>query len=107
MSLRRLPVRSDSCAGSGSVKFFALGTLIPLCGFSYLGNSGGNEVALFANILFFSSATALYFFPSICAIGHPREVRISIFKLNLLAGWTGIGWFLAFYRALVLPAADE
>lgn len=89
------------------MKFFALGMLIPLCGFSYLGNSGGNEVALFANILFFSSATALYFYPSICAIGQARKVRISVLKLNLLAGWTGIGWLLALYKALGFPSADE
>lgn len=89
------------------MKFFALGILIPICGFSYLGNSGGNEVALFANILFFSSATALYFFPSLCSIGHPWKVRISIFKLNLLAGWTGIGWFLVLYMVLVFPVSDK
>ncbi|WP_236446909.1 MULTISPECIES: superinfection immunity protein [unclassified Pseudomonas] len=89
------------------MKVFSLGMLIPLCGFSYLGISGGNEVALFANILFFSSATVLYFYPSICAIGQARKVRISVFKLNLLAGWTGIGWLLALYRALVFSAADE
>lgn len=89
------------------MKFFSLGILIPFCGFSYLGSSGGNEVALFANVLFFSSAIALYFYPSICAIGYTRKARASIFKLNLLAGWTGIGWFLALYRALALQIADE
>ncbi|WP_310794497.1 MULTISPECIES: superinfection immunity protein [Pseudomonas] len=89
------------------MKVFMLGILIPLCEFSYLGTSGDNEVALFANILFFSSATALYFYPSICAMGHTSQTRLSIFKLNLLAGWTGVGWCLALYQALALPLASE
>lgn len=33
--------------------------------------------------------------------------RISIFKLNLLTGWTGIGWLVALYRALVFPVTDK
>lgn len=89
------------------MKVFGLGILIPLCAFSYLVSSGGSEVAIPANTLFFSSALALYLYPSICAIGYAKKARISIFKLNLLAGWTGIGWFLALYRALVLPVSNE
>jgi hypothetical protein len=89
------------------VKIFGLGILIPLCGFSYLGRGGCNEVALFANILFLFSAIALYFYPSICAIGYIKKARKSIFKLNLLTGWTGIGWFVALYKALVFPVTDK
>ncbi|WP_430624282.1 superinfection immunity protein [Pseudomonas emilianonis] len=32
---------------------------------------------------------------------------MSIFKLNLLTGWTGIGWLVALYRALVFPVTDK
>ena len=105
-AIEPLQVLVHLCIG-GLMKIFGLGILIPLCALSYLGRAGDNEVALAANALFFSSALALYFYPSICAIDYPKQVRLSIFKLNLLAGWTGIGWALALYRAFVLPLADE
>lgn len=89
------------------MRIFGLAILIPLCTFSYLASSGDSEVAILANTLFLSSALALYLYPSICAIGYAKKARISIFKLNLLAGWTGIGWFLALYRALVLRVSNE
>ena len=38
-------------------------------------------------------AALLYFLPAI--IGHNKRDSTGIFVLNLLAGWTGIGWFAA------------
>lgn len=89
------------------LKIFGLGILVPLCALSYLCRNGGNEVALAANILFYSSALTLYFYPSLCAIRYAKQDRASVFKLNLFIGWTGIGWFFAFYRALVLESKGE
>ncbi|WP_150294423.1 superinfection immunity protein [Pseudomonas extremaustralis] len=86
---------------------FGLVLLIFLCAISYLCKSGDNFVAITAQFLFGSSAVGLYFYPSICSIGKPKRIRNSILKLNLLAGWTGIGWFVAQYRVSVLPLTDE
>jgi len=38
-------------------------------------------------------AALLYFLPAI--IGHNKRDAAAIFLLNLLAGWTGIGWIVA------------
>ncbi len=38
-------------------------------------------------------AALLYFLPAI--IGHNKRDATGIFILNLLAGWTGIGWIVA------------
>ena len=38
-------------------------------------------------------AALLYFLPAI--IGHNKRDAAGIFLLNLLAGWTGIGWIVA------------
>ena len=38
-------------------------------------------------------ATLLYFLPAI--IGHNKRDAVGIFILNLVAGWTGIGWIVA------------
>jgi hypothetical protein len=40
----------------------------------------------------------LHFLPSI--IGFKRPDRLLIFLVNLLAGWSIIGWFVALYLAL-------
>jgi hypothetical protein len=37
--------------------------------------------------------TLLYFLPSI--IGHNKHNAAAIFLLNLLLGWTVVGWFVA------------
>jgi hypothetical protein len=89
------------------LKIFGLGILIPFCTLSHLSREGDNVVALAANIIFYSSALTLYFYPSICAIGYAKQDRASVFKLNLFIGWTGLGWCLALYRALMLQAEDE
>jgi Superinfection immunity protein len=38
-------------------------------------------------------AALLYFLPAI--IGHNKRDAAGIFILNLVAGWTGIGWIVA------------
>jgi hypothetical protein len=57
---------------------------------------------MLASIVFFPAAIALYFYPTICAAGeHPKATPI--FALNLLAGWTLVGWIGAFIWALNKP----
>lgn len=77
-----------------------------VCLVSYLIGSGTNSFALVASIVFFPSAIALYFYPTICALGeHPKATPIC--ALNLLAGWTFIGWVGAFIWALSRPTPME
>ncbi|MCI9875946.1 superinfection immunity protein [Pseudomonas atacamensis] len=77
-----------------------------VCLVSYLIGSGTNELAMVASIVFFPCAIALYFYPAICAVGeHPKATPI--FALNLLAGWTFIGWVAAFIWALSRPTPIE
>jgi Superinfection immunity protein len=38
-------------------------------------------------------AVLLYFLPTI--VGHSKRDATGIFLVNLLFGWTGIGWFIA------------
>lgn len=80
---------------------FGLVLLILLLTFSYLCRNGEGLGATAANALFITSAVGLYFYPSLYAITHRGEIRNSIFKLNLLLGWTGVGWLAAYYRVLV------
>lgn len=43
----------------------------------------------------------LYFLPSLIAVARQTHNTTGIFLLNLLLGWTGIGWIIAFIMALV------
>lgn len=46
---------------------------------------------------------ALYFVPTVTAVVGGRRNTLAIFALNLLLGWTAIGWIVALVWAL---AAD-
>ena len=88
------------------MKIFGLALLALVCLVSFLIGSGTNGIALIASIVFFPSAIALYFYPTICAAGeHPKITPI--LALNLLAGWTFIGWIAAFIWALSQPTPVE
>lgn len=77
-----------------------------VCLVSYLIGRGTNSFALVASIVFFPCAIALYFYPAICAVGEQPKAT-PIFALNLLAGWTFIGWVAAFIWALSRPTPIE
>ncbi|HEX4006946.1 MAG TPA: superinfection immunity protein [Acidobacteriaceae bacterium] len=42
----------------------------------------------------------LYFLPSLVAVARHTHNATGIFLLNLLLGWTGIGWFIALIIAI-------
>ena len=44
-------------------------------------------------------AGLLYFLPSVCAFRRGHHQRGPILALNILAGWTAIGWVAAFVWA--------
>jgi hypothetical protein len=48
-------------------------------------------------------ATALYFAPTLLALARRREAAPLTFSFNLLLGWTGVGWVVAW----VLAFADR
>ena len=42
----------------------------------------------------------IYWLPTIIAIVRDHQSRMAIFAVNLLFGWTVIGWFFAFIWSL-------
>jgi hypothetical protein len=48
----------------------------------------------------FGFGFALYFLPSIIAFARSKRDAVSILVLNLLLGWTAIGWVIALVWAL-------
>jgi Superinfection immunity protein len=54
-----------------------------------------------APMFFFAFCLLFYFLPSI--IGHQKQSFAGIFVLNLLLGWTGVGWIVA----LIWACTDE
>lgn len=57
--------------------------------------SGNNGIAAVAAVVFVPSALALYFLPSIEASINQNPNWMSIFLVNLLLGWTLLGWVVA------------
>lgn len=58
---------------------------------------------LFAHLIFFpffGFGFVLYFLPSIIAVARSKRDTTAIFVLNLLLGWTAIGWVIALVWAL-------
>jgi hypothetical protein len=53
---------------------------------------------------FFGFGFALYFLPSILALARNKRDTGSIFVLNLLLGWTAVGWVVALVWALKVDA---
>lgn len=50
------------------------------------------------------AALNLYFVPSIFAFKGEHQNAVAIFALNLLLGWTFVGWVVAFVWALTKPS---
>jgi hypothetical protein len=61
--------------------------------------SAGFSAALSA-LLFLSSAYS-FFLPTIIAMARHHRNKLAIFLVNLLLGWTGVGWLAALIWALV------
>jgi hypothetical protein len=51
-----------------------------------------------------SGALLVYFIPTFVASARNQENRFSIFALNLVLGWTVIGWIGALVWAIHKPA---
>lgn len=62
---------------------------------------GGVELALL--LPFIAVATVPYFIPTIVAAARRHSNLMMIGLINLLAGWTIVGWFVAFLWSLRDP----
>jgi hypothetical protein len=70
---------------------------------SYPIASGTNTAAAVATGVFFIGSLVLYFCPTVVASAreHPRKVPVII--LNVLLGWTLVGWVIALVWAYSAP----
>ena len=57
-------------------------------------------VALFISLVIFSLAVVVYFIPAIIAFKRGKRDWLAIGALNLLLGWTFLGWVVAFIWSL-------
>lgn len=69
--------------------------LIVLTVISAVIGSGNNAPAAFFTFVFFVSVVALYFAPTITATKREHPNKNSIIALNVLLGWTVLGWIAA------------
>jgi ABC-type transport system involved in cytochrome c biogenesis permease component len=51
-----------------------------------------NEIAFSATL---AVLAAIYFLPTIVSLSRAHRNGLAIFVLNLLLGWTGLGWIAA------------
>jgi hypothetical protein len=80
--------------------------LIALAFFAFLSwviGSGNNGIAAIFAVLFFLLAPSLYLFPTIEAWRAKKNNLTSIALLNVLLGWTVLGWV----GALIWAASSE
>ena len=61
----------------------------------------GGTLALIFIVLALAAMLALYFLPTIIARVKDHPNRRAIFWVNLLLGWSGVGWCVAVLWALV------
>jgi Superinfection immunity protein len=66
-------------------------------------SNGDNAAGVGVVLIVVSLALAAYFLPSIVAAARKHRNTTAIFFLNLLLGWSGIGWVGALIWALTNP----
>ena len=45
----------------------------------------------------------VYLIPTFVALTRQRDQRLKVFAVNVLTGWTLVGWMVAFIWAVTLP----
>ncbi|HKM79600.1 MAG TPA: superinfection immunity protein [Candidatus Acidoferrum sp.] len=76
---------------------------------TFAQTSGDNSVDFFTSIWYVFLALlslAIYFIPTFIVWNKTKKNTTAIFVLNLLAGWTGIGWLVALIWALTSDVTD-
>jgi hypothetical protein len=89
-------------SGFGSLGFLA--ALVITFFISGAISQGNNGIAAFMVPVFFLSGLALYFLPGLEAINREHNNQFSIIILNLLLGWTLVGWVVAYVWAIKNPS---
>gem|GEM_PF-509936 len=80
--------------------------LMGVCLTGFLAGRGSSGFSIVGAVVFVPSAILLYFYPTICTIKKYRKIT-PIFKLNLLAGWTLVGWIAALIWGMSRPSPIE
>ncbi len=65
--------------------------------------SHSSPVVSFLLMVFFVAA---YFIPSVVAFKRTHHSKGAILTLNILLGWSGIGWIVALVWAMAYPGHD-
>jgi hypothetical protein len=60
-----------------------------------------------ANLAFFLILAAIYFIPTWIAIRRRHRNSMALLAVNVLAGWTIAGWFVALFWALLGKGENE
>lgn len=86
------PKTRPSSGGGGVAVLLLVAFVVALaCGLGdYLDRSESARA-----LAFVVPALVVYFLPSLVAAGREHRNKAAIFVLNLLAGWTFIGWLIA------------
>jgi len=66
-----------------------------------------NEYGLFTMVIFLIVAVAVYFIPTWIAYARKHHNANAIFVVNLLLGWSFIGWVVALVWALTVVKPKE
>jgi hypothetical protein len=72
-----------------------------------MGRIGLPELEVLIVLMFvFTGAIAIYFLPTIVAVKRGKRNRTSIIMVNVLLGWTFIGWVVALVWAFATDTVD-
>lgn len=81
--------------GSGLQSLPLIGALGLVLLVSFIISMGTNNIAYLAAWVFIGGSIAMYFVPSFVAATREHPNRASIILLDLLLGWTVLGWVAA------------
>ncbi|WP_066338364.1 superinfection immunity protein [Azohydromonas lata] len=87
--------------------YLGIAALALLTLFSWLVGQGNNETARLMAIVFFVAALALYMSPTALALQRRHRNRVAIGVVNLLLGWTFLGWVGALVWASTSNTSDK
>lgn len=92
-------------------KALLIATLAILFAVPTFAQTSGDDSVDFFTFIWYVFLTLLslgiYFLPSFIVWKKTKKSATAIFVLNLLAGWTGIGWLIALIWALTDDATDN
>jgi hypothetical protein len=71
------------------------------------GNAAAGGAALIMGLFFLLFLTFMYFVPTIIAAARKHTQTLAIFFLNLLLGWSVLGWIGAFIWSLTTPQPQQ